>query len=131
MPASSLTVRRGDRLDQPRGLGRDESRFHQALGSFRLTIGHVDHAGFEDDVEIWMATLGSSSLRTYARPAIEYVSGEEGLRPLSHCFVLSFVEYAFMDALKYGMDRGDGGTALLTASAPSVSQCVVSLRPVA
>ena len=43
----------------------------------------------------------SASLRTQTRRAIEFVSGEEGLRPKSYFFVFSFVEYAFTDALKY------------------------------
>ena len=40
-------------------------------------------------------------LRTQTRAAIEFVSGEEGLRPKSYYIVFSFVEYAFTDALKY------------------------------
>ena len=31
------------------------------------------------------SSVASPSLRTQARPAIEFVSGEEGLRPLFHC----------------------------------------------
>ena len=34
-------------------------------------------------------------LRTQTRPAIEFISGEEGLRPKFHFFVLSFLENAF------------------------------------
>ena len=46
--------------------------------------------------------LGTSpSLRTQTRPAIEFVSGEEGLRPKSHIFVYSFLEYVFTISLKY------------------------------
>ena len=60
--------------------------------------------------------FSSPSLRTQTRPAIEFVSGEEGLRPMSFYIVLSFVEYAFTDFLKcvmapgssYGAE-GDGG----------------------
>ena len=40
-------------------------------------------------------------LRTQTRPAIEFVSVEESLRPKSYYIVFSFVEYAFTDALKY------------------------------
>ena len=43
----------------------------------------------------------SASLRTQTRPAIEYVSGEEGLRPKSYFFVFSFVEYVFTVIQKY------------------------------
>ena len=75
--------------------------------------------------------------RTQARPAIEFVSGEEGLRPKSYYIVFSFVEYAFADTLKYVMApgssfgaEGDGGTAPLAVTGPSVTQCVVSLLPV-
>ena len=77
------------------------------------------------------------SLRTQARPAIEFVSGEEGLRPKSYFFLFLFFKYTFMDNLNYEMApgsscgaEGDGGTASLTATAYSVSQCVVSLHPV-
>ena len=46
--------------------------------------------------------LGTSpSLRTQTRPAIEFVSGEEGLRPKSYIFVYSFLEYVFTVSLKY------------------------------
>ena len=34
-------------------------------------------------------------VRTQTRPAIEFVSGEEGLRPKSYIFVYSFLEYVF------------------------------------
>ena len=43
----------------------------------------------------------SASLRTQTRPATEFVSGEEGLRPKSYFFEFSFLEYAFTDTLKY------------------------------
>ena len=43
----------------------------------------------------------SASLRTQTRPAIEYVSGEEGLRPKSYFFVFSFLEYVFTVIQKY------------------------------
>ena len=79
----------------------------------------------------------SASLRTQAWPAIEYVSGEESLRPKSDYIVFSFVEYAFTDALKYVMApgsshgaEGDGGTAPRAVTGPSATQCVVSLLPV-
>ena len=45
--------------------------------------------------------MSSASLRTQTRPAIEYVSGEEGLRPKSYFFVISFLEYVFTDFQKY------------------------------
>ena len=40
-------------------------------------------------------------VRTQTRPAIEFVSGEEGLRPKSYIFVYSFLEYVFTVSLKY------------------------------
>ena len=79
----------------------------------------------------------SPSLRTQARPAIEFVSGEEGLRPKSCFTVFSFLEYVFTDTLKYVVApsssygaEGDGGTAPLAVTGPSVTQCVVSLLSV-
>ena len=76
-------------------------------------------------------------IRTQTRPAIEFVSGEEGLRPKSYYIVFSFVEYAFTDALKYVMApgssygaEGDGGTAPLAVTGLSVTQCLVCLFPV-
>ena len=36
-------------------------------------------------------------MRTQTRPAIEFVSGEEGLRPKSYLIVFTFHEYVFMD----------------------------------
>ena len=49
---------------------------------------------------------GRDVIRTQARPAIEFVSGEEGLRPKSYFIVFPFVEYTFMDALNYEMAPG-------------------------
>ena len=40
-------------------------------------------------------------IRTQTRPAIEFVSGEEGLRPKSFYIVFSFLEYIFADAQYY------------------------------
>ena len=78
----------------------------------------------------------SPSLRTQARPAIEFVSGEEGLRPKCYFFLSVFLKYAFTVTWKYVMapgsfygSEGDGGTAL-AVTGPSVVQCVVSLLPV-
>ena len=76
-------------------------------------------------------------IRTQTRPAIEFVSGEEGVRPKSHFTVLSFVEYTLMHALEYVIAPGsscgaeeDGGTAPLAATGPSLCHCLVSLLPV-
>ena len=44
----------------------------------------------------------SPSLRTDSRPPIEFVSGEEGLRPKSYFFL----KYAFMNTLNYEMAPG-------------------------
>ena len=80
---------------------------------------------------------GREVIRTQTRPAIEYVSGEEGLRPKSYFFVFAFVEYAFTDALKYikapasfcGAE-GDGGSDQLCTGlfedgcCQSVSPCL-------
>ena len=41
------------------------------------------------------------SLQTQTRPAIEFVSGEEGLRPKSYFLIYTCLEYTFTDALKY------------------------------
>ena len=38
-------------------------------------------------------TGGGEVMRTQTRQAIEYVSGEEGLRPKSHFLVFTFLEY--------------------------------------
>ena len=60
-------------------------------------------------------TGGDYVIRTQTRPAIEFVSGEEGLRPKSFFLVLPFITYAFTDAWKYEDapdprrgSRGDG-----------------------
>ena len=73
-------------------------------------------------------------IRTQTRPAIEFVSGEEGLRPKSCYIVFSFLEYVFTVIRKYVMApgsscgaEGDGGTAPLAVTGPTVIQCVVSL----
>ena len=49
---------------------------------------------------------GREVIRTQTRPAIEFVSGEEGLRPKSYFFVFSVVKYAHMHPLKYSMAPG-------------------------
>ena len=76
------------------------------------------------------------SLRTQVRPAIEYVSGEEGLRPKSYFLVSSFVEYVFMDTQNYVKapgslfwSRGEEGAVLLWHRSFR-EQCLVSLLPV-
>ena len=46
-------------------------------------------------------TSESDVIRTQTRPAIEFVSGEEGLRPNFYLLDCTFPEYAFTDALKY------------------------------
>ena len=78
--------------------------------------------------------LSYLSLRTQARPAIEYVSGEEGLRPKSYFTVFSFVEYTIKHSLKYVMAPGSAcGTEgvwpeqCCRNAAPFASHCVVSL----
>ena len=51
--------------------------------------------------------LGTSPfLRTQTRPALEFVSGEEGLRPKFYFFEYSFLEYALADTLKYAKAPG-------------------------
>ena len=52
------------------------------------------------------STPRSTSPRTRARPAIEFVSGEEGLRPKSYFFLYVFLKYTHMDALKYVRSPG-------------------------
>ena len=76
-------------------------------------------------------------IRTQTRPAIEFVSGEEGLRPKSYYIEFSFLEFVFTVIQEYVMAlgssfgaEGDGGTAPLAVTGPSVAQCVVSLLPV-
>ena len=49
---------------------------------------------------------GREVIRTQTRPAIEFVSGEEGLRPKSFFFVLSVVKYAHMHPLMYSISPG-------------------------
>ena len=44
---------------------------------------------------------GREVIRTQTRPAIEFISGEEGPRPKSYYIVFSSVEYVFADALNY------------------------------
>ena len=69
----------------------------------------------------------SPSLRTQTRPAIEYVSGEEGLRPKYYFLVFSSAKYAFTLALKYIMAPGSSCGAegrkeqCFCGAAPSVS----------
>ena len=60
-------------------------------------------------------SLPAASIRTQTRPAIEFDSGEEGLRPESYHIVFSFLEYLFTDTRKYVNapgpivgQRGDG-----------------------
>ena len=81
--------------------------------------------------------LPAVDIRTRTRPAIEFVSGEEGLRPKSYYIEFSFLEFVFTVIQEYVMApgssfgaEGDGGTAPLAVSFPSVTQCVVSLLPV-
>ena len=69
-------------------------------------------------------SLPAASIRTQTRPAIEFDSGEEGLRPEAYHIVFSFVEYAFTDDLKYVMapgpivgQRGDGDVGASPRSA--------------
>ena len=49
---------------------------------------------------------GREVIRTQTRPAIEFVSGEEGLRPKFYFFEYSFLEYALADTLKYAKAPG-------------------------
>ena len=46
-------------------------------------------------------SLPVASIRTQTRPAIEFDSGEEGLRPESYHTVFSFLVYLFTDTRKY------------------------------
>ena len=76
-------------------------------------------------------------IRTQTRPAIEFVSDEEGLSPKSYYIEFSFLEFVFTVIQEYVMAPGssfgaeeDGGTAPLAVTGPSVAQCVVSLLPV-
>ena len=67
-------------------------------------------------------------LRTQVRPAIEFVSGKEGLRPRIAVFVsryfclrvLVFLEFAYWDTLKFesapGLSGGRGEMAMAVAS---------------
>ena len=56
---------------------------------------------------------GLEVVRMQIRPAIEFVSGEDSLRPKSYFFDFSIVVYAFTHALKYlmapGFSRGPEG----------------------
>ena len=88
---------------------------------FLLLVCALTHVVFD------VFHFSSPSLRTQTRPAMEFVSGEEGLRPKSYFTVLSFVEYVFTVIQKYAMApgpscgaEGDGGTAPLAAGAPRV-----------
>ena len=74
-------------------------------------------------------TGGGEVIWTQTRPAIEFVSGEEGLRPKSYFTVFFFVEYTLVHALKYVIApgsccgaEGDGGTAPLAATVLSACQ---------
>ena len=67
---------------------------------FLLLVCALTHVVFD------VFHLSSPSLRTQTRPAIEYVSGEKGLRPMSYFSVFCFVEYTLMHALKYSMVPG-------------------------
>ena len=70
----------------------------------------------------------STSLRTQVRPAIEFVSGKEGLRPRFAVFVSGFcslrvqvfLEFAYWDTLKFarapGLSGGRGEMAMALAS---------------
>ena len=70
---------------------------------------------------------GLEIIRTQIRPAIEFVSGEEGLRPKSYFLDFSIVVYAFTLALKYIMAPGSSCGAegrkeqCCCGTAPSVS----------
>ena len=50
--------------------------------------------------------LPAVDIRTRTRPAIEFVSGEEGLRPKSYHIVFPFLVYLFTDTRKYVMAPG-------------------------
>ena len=77
---------------------------------------------------------GLEIIRTQIRPAIEFVSGEAGLRPKSYFFDFSIVVYAFTLALKYIMAPGssngaeeDGGTVLVEQRGGRSSAAVAPL----
>ena len=80
------------------------------------------------------AARGREVIRTRTRPAIEFVSGEQGLRPKSYFFVFSsIVKYAYMHLLKYLMalapllEQRECGGAVLSKHSSSRELCVVCL----
>ena len=90
----------------------------------------------------------SASLRTQVRPAIEFVSGKEGLRPRIAVFagiavfmpydvtlrVLVFFEFVYWDTLKFasapGLSGGRGEMAMPVASSARLAFFVVRSAPV-
>ena len=66
------------------------SRFLQLLRRF---------LGIHCWVRLFLQLGTSPSFRTQTRPAIEFVSGEKGLRPNFYFFEYSFLEYALADTL--------------------------------
>ena len=84
----------------------------------------------------------SSTLRTQVRPAIEFVSGKEGLRPRIAVFVscyfclrvLVFLEFVYWLFLKFvsapGLSGGRGEMAMAVASSARLAYFVVQSAPV-
>ena len=103
-----------------------------SLASYLYSVG--DEVSYTSLLE---ETSESVVVRTQTGPAIEFVSGEEGLRPKSYYIEFSFLEYVVTVIQKYVMApgssfgaEGNGGIAPLAVTGPSVAQCVVSFLPV-
>ena len=83
--------------DLPFMVSKFRSRFLQLLRRF---------LGIHCWVRLFLQLGRSPFLRTQTRAAIEFVSGEEGLRPKFYFFEYSFLEYALADTLKYAKAPG-------------------------
>ena len=84
---------------------------HKSPSLFRSSaVDPCSSSGVFLGISCWVRLflqLGTSPfLRTQTRPAIEFVSGEEGLRPKFYFFEYSFLEYALTDTLKYAKAPG-------------------------
>ena len=71
-------------------------------------------------------SLPAASIRTETRPAIEFDSGEEGLRPESYHIVFPFLVYIFTDTRKYVNAPGPhcGAVGEMATLAPRRAQLV-------
>ena len=80
------------------------------MSGFAVAGGQQENVG---DVILCYDVCYEVDLRMQTRPAIEFVSGKEGLRPKFYFLVYTFLEYTFTDALKYenapGPHRGAEG----------------------